>query len=77
MPFATEVERLIQQIEQSSGLPVHVMEEPGMHVRANIAPARGLAPAHLVRFKPGSANLDYLVANQLLILQRGLSLPEH
>lgn len=75
MPFTPEVQQLIQQIEESSGLPVHIAEEPGMRLRATVIQARRGAPAHLVRFKPGSANLDYLVASQLVFLQRSLSLP--
>jgi hypothetical protein len=75
MPFAPEVQQLIRQVEQSSGLPVHVAAEPGMRLRATIVQARGNAPAHLLRYKPGSPNLDYLVANQLGFLSRTLSLP--
>ena len=75
MPFSPEVQQLIERIEESSGLPVHVAEEPGLRVRATVSPARRGSPAHWVRFKPGAANLDYLVASQLLFLQRSLSLP--
>lgn len=75
MPFSPEVHQLIERIEESSGLPVHVAEEPGMRMRATVSPARRGSPAHWVRFKPGAANLDYLVASQLLFLQRSLSLP--
>ncbi len=75
MPFSPEVQQLIQQIEDSSGLPVHIAEEPGMRLRATVIQARRGAPAHLVRFKPGSGNLDYLVASQLGFLCRTLSLP--
>jgi hypothetical protein len=75
MPFAPEVQQLIRQVEQSSGLPVHVAAEPGMRLRATIVQARGNAAAHLLRYKPGSPNLDYLVANQLGFLSRTLSLP--
>jgi hypothetical protein len=75
MPFVPEVQQLIRQVEESSGLPVHVAAEPGMRLRATIVQARGNAPAHLLRYKPGSPNLDYLVANQLGFLCRTLSLP--
>jgi hypothetical protein len=70
MPFAPEVQQLIQQVEQLSGRPVHVAEEPGMTMRATVTPARSGAPAHMVRFKPGSPSLDYLVASQLVFLVR-------
>lgn len=75
MPFAPEVQQLIQQVEEISGLPVHVTEEPGMKVRATVVAARRGAPAHFIRFRSGSANLDYLLASQLLFLHRSLSLP--
>jgi len=75
MPFAPEVEQLIQQVEQFSAQPVHVAEEPEITMRATVTPARGGAPAHLVRFKPGSASLDYLVASQLMFLVRTFTCP--
>jgi hypothetical protein len=76
MPFAPEVQELIRQVEESSGLPVHVAEDPAMRLRASVTPARHGSPAHWVRFKPGSSALDYLVASQLVFLQRILALPE-
>lgn len=75
MPFAPEVQQLIEQVESASGLPVHVSEEPGMQLRATVIPARGAAPAHLIRFRPGIRHLDYLVASQLMFLRRRLALP--
>jgi len=66
MPFPTEVQHLIEQVEQLSARPVHLAEEPGMKMRATVTPARGGAPAHMVRFKPGSSSLDYRVASQLM-----------
>jgi hypothetical protein len=75
MPFAPEVQQLIRQVEESSGLPVHVAEDPTMRLRASVTPARRGSPAHWVRFKPGSNALDYLVASQLVFLLRSLSLP--
>lgn len=75
MPFAPEVQQIIRLVEESSGLPVHVAEDPGMRLRASVTPARHGSPAHWVRFKPGSSALDYLIASQLLFLQRSLALP--
>lgn len=66
MPFAPEVQQLIQQVEIASGLPVHVMEGPEMKVRATLAPARRGAPAHFVRFKAAASNLDDLMAMKAL-----------
>lgn len=75
MPFAPEVQQLIQQVEHLSGRPVHVAEEPGLTLRATVTPARSGAPAHMVRFKPGSLSLDYLVASQLVFLVRSFMCP--
>ena len=75
MPFAPEVEQLIKEVEDSTGIPVHVAEEPAMRLRASVTPARRGSPAHWVRFKPGSGSLDYLVASQLVFLQRSLTPP--
>jgi hypothetical protein len=75
MPFSPEVQKLIEQVETTSVRPVHVAEDPGMQLRATVAPARGAAPAHLIRFRPGIRHLDYLVASQLMFLRRRLALP--
>jgi hypothetical protein len=75
MPFAPEVQKLIEKVEELSERPVHVSEEPGMKMRATVTPARGGAPAHMIRFKPGSPALDYLVANQLMFLVRTFTCP--
>ncbi len=75
MPLAPEVQQLIQQVEQLSNRPVHVTEEGDLKVRATVTPARGGAPGHFVRFRPGSTSLDYLVASQLMFLVRTFSCP--
>jgi hypothetical protein len=75
MTLHPATQQMIQKVEELSGLPVHVAAEPGIRLRATIVQARGNAPAHLLRFKPGAPNLDYLVASQLGFLCRALSLP--
>ena len=75
MPFAPEVQQLIEQVEAISERPVHVMEEANLKARATVTPARSGAPAHMIRFRPGSASLDYLVASQLMFLIRTFSCP--
>ena len=76
MSFAPEVQELIRKVERLSDRPVHVMEEADLKARATVTPARGGAPVHLVRFRPGSPSLDYLVASQLQFLIRTFSCPE-
>ena len=75
MPLAPEVQQLIQQVEQLSNRPVHVMEETNLKARATVTPARRGAPGHIVRFRPGSPSLDYLVASQLQFLIRTFTCP--
>ena len=75
MRFSSDVQQLIEQVEDLSSRPVHVSEEEGMTVRASVTPARQGAPAHMLRYKPGSPSLDYLVANQLGFLIRTFSCP--
>ena len=75
MPFAPEVQQLIEQVERISERPVHVMEETDLKARATVTPARSGAPAHMIRFRPGSPSLDYLVASQLQFLIRTFSCP--
>jgi hypothetical protein len=75
MSFAPEVQQLIQQVEQLSNRPVHVMEDADLRSRATVTPARGGAPGHIVRFRPGSPSLDYLVASQLQFLIRSFMCP--
>ena len=75
MPFAPEVHQLIEQVEEISERPVHVMEEANLQARATVTSARSGAPAHMIRFRPGSASLDYLVASQLMFILRTFSCP--
>jgi hypothetical protein len=74
MPFHPAVEHLIRRVEELSGKPVHVGEDPSLQVMAVVTPARGVAPAHFVRYRPGVANLDYLIAYQLGFVERQLAL---
>lgn len=75
MPFAPEVQQLIEQVESLSERPVHVMEEADLKARATVMLARGGSPAHMIRFRPGSVSLDYLVASQLMFLIRTFTCP--
>jgi hypothetical protein len=75
MPFSPDVQQLIQQVERLSDRPVHVMEEADLRNRATVTPARGGAPGHIIRFRPGSPSLDYLVASQLQFLIRTFTCP--
>lgn len=75
MPFSPDVQQLIQQVKRLSDSPVHVMEEADLRNRATVTPARGGTPGHIIRFRPGSSSLDYLVASQLQFLIRTFTCP--
>lgn len=75
MPLHPEAQRLIQQVEELSGRMVHVTEDPELKVMATISTARGSAPAHFLRYRPGTRAVDYLVAYQLGFLVRLFSCP--
>jgi hypothetical protein len=75
MPLHPAVERLIRRVEELSGKPVHVMEDSSLKVMAVVTPARGVAPAHFVRYRPGVTNLDYVIVYQLGFVERQLAVP--
>jgi hypothetical protein len=58
-------QQMIRKVEELSGKPVHVMEDPSLKVMAVVTPARGAAPAHFLRYRPGVAALDYVIVYQL------------
>lgn len=75
MPLHPEAQQMIKEVESLSGRMVHVMEEPELKVMATITTARGSAPAHFLRYRPGTRAVDYLVAYQLGFLVRLFSCP--
>jgi len=75
MPLHLDTQQLIKQVEELSGRMVHVTEDPDLKVMATITTARGTAPAHFLRYRPGSRAVDYLVAYQLGFLVRLFSCP--
>ena len=76
MPLHPATQRLIRNVEELSGRLVHVTEDPELKVLATISTARGSAPAHFLRYRPGTRAVDYLVAYQLGFLVRLFSCPE-
>ena len=75
MPLHPAAQQMIRKVEELSGRPVHVAEDPELKVMASIITARGNAPAHFLRYRPGSRALDYLVVYQLGFLVRLFSCP--
>jgi hypothetical protein len=75
MPLHPAAQQMIRKVEELSGRPVHVAEDPDLKVMASIITARGSAPAHFLRYRPGTRAVDYLVAYQLGFLVRLFSCP--
>ena len=75
MPLHPAAQEMIRKVEALSGRPVHVAEDPDLKVMASITTARGTAPAHFLRYRPGTRAVDYLVAYQLGFLVRLFSCP--
>ena len=75
MPLHPAAQQMIRKVEELSGRPVHVAEDPDLKVMAAITTARGSAPAHFLRYRPGTRAVDYLVAYQLGFLVRLFSCP--
>jgi len=59
MPFSPETQQIIAEVERLSGRPVHVQEDASLKTLAQVTPARGVAPAHFVRYQPGNPAADY------------------
>lgn len=75
MSLHPAAQQMIRKVEALSGRPVHVAEDPDLKVMASITTARGNAPAHFLRYRPGTRAVDYLVAYQLGFLVRLFSCP--
>ena len=75
MSLHPAAQQMIRKVEELSGRPVHVAEDPELKLMATITTARGTAPAHFLRYRPGSGALDYLIVYQLGFLLRLFSCP--
>lgn len=75
MPLHPNAQQLIRKVEDLSGRLVHVTEDPELKLMATISAARGSAPAHFLRYRPGTRAVDYLVAYQIGFLVRLFSCP--
>lgn len=70
MPLHSDTQQIIRKVEELSGRMVHLTEDPELKVMATISTARGIAPAHFLRYRPATRAVDYLVAYQLGFLTR-------
>ena len=76
MALHPDAQKMILKVEELSGRLVHVIEDPYLELMASIQLARGIAPAHILRYRPGTQAVDYLICHQLGFLVRLFSCPE-
>lgn len=56
---------IISQVEQQTGYPVQIIDDPDLKTIAVVHMARGPVPAHIVRYKPSTSQPpDYLICHQ-------------
>ncbi len=55
---------IISLVEERSGFPVQVLEDPNLPVIAQVRMARGTVPSHFILYKPEGESLDYLICHQ-------------
>ncbi len=58
MPLHPDVQELIREVEALSSRMVHVTEDPELKVMATVTTARQGAPAHFLRYRPGTRAID-------------------
>ena len=75
MPLHPDTQQIIRKVEELSGRMVYVTEDPELKVMATVSVARGAASAHILRYRPGSQAVDYLLAYQLGFVVRLFSCP--
>ena len=68
--------RIIALVEETSGFPVLVSEDPNLQTLATMRMARGGASAHTISYKPSpGTHPDYLIAYQCGFILRHFAPP--
>lgn len=75
MQFHSDTQAILTQVEAISGKPVEFVPDKDLPVLSRITRARGAVPAHVVRYKPGSPGLDYVIAYQAAFTLRFYQTP--
>ncbi len=69
--------RIIALVEERSGFPVLVSEDPSIQTLAAVRMARGGAAAHTISYRPSpGAQPDYLIAYQCGFILRHFTPPQ-
>ena len=72
-----EAQAAVRAVEEATGIPVLVTDDPSLRTMAALKPARKGAPAHLVEYNPKfKAVADYLIAFQCGFALRLFLAPE-
>ena len=67
---------IIKSVEEQTGFPVQVLDDPKLPTMATVRIARGNIPAHVITFKPVSGEQpDYLIAYQCGFILRHFANP--
>jgi len=76
MKFREITRELISLLENKSGYPVQVLEEPGLSTIASIQIARGNIPSHILYYRPSPGTLpDYAICWQCVFAMRMFECP--
>jgi len=65
MQLLPATRRVIQQVEELSGKPVHLMEDRSLAVLTTVSTARRGAGAHVIRYQPSNEPIDYRITYQV------------
>src|SRR5213080_4218332 len=61
MPLLPETSAVLKLVEERTGTPVELRDDPSLPVLANVTMARAGVSAHVVRFNPNRSAPDYLI----------------
>jgi len=70
-----ETQDILRRVEELTGVPVDVAADSTQSTLASMTPARGGAPAHLIRANPSLGEPDYLIIYQCGFLLRQYAIP--
>ncbi len=63
MALHPDAQKMILKVEELSDRLVHVIEDPDLELMASIQLAHEIAPAHMLRYRPGTQAVDYLICH--------------
>lgn len=70
MSLRDDTQRVLQQVEELTGIPVEIMRDPDLAFLARITPAKGRSAAHILRINPTRGEPDYLIVYEAAFILR-------